>query len=93
MCKEHEENLKMNVYIKDAYMESNLWFIKQPLIYLALNLRANFSYYVFSGNTDLNSLGMQFLLSAIHGRIYIYMCVCARVCVCVCVCVCIYIYI
>ena len=53
-------------------MESNLLFIKQFLIYLALNLRANFSYYVFSGNIDLNSLCVQFLLSAIHGRIYIY---------------------
>ena len=52
-------------------MESNLLFIKQPLIYLALNLRANFSYYVFSGNIDLNSLCMQFLLSGKHGRIYI----------------------
>ena len=53
-------------------MESNLLFIKQFLIYLALNLRANFSYYVFSGNIDVNSLCVQFLLSAIHGRIYIY---------------------
>lgn len=36
MCKEHEENLKMNVCVKDAYLESNLLFTKQPLIYLAL---------------------------------------------------------